>query len=290
MVHISPPRLTVNTIVQGVPFHAGFHPRNAAIADSPLQAYDDNISDSGSDMMIQRLVIPLDSFYQANESMLARSSLVKSAVSYLLLPNVHMDNSFFMNASYTFSVADMYELLGEAMISARRKSKSIKLSFLQESAVGFDDRTESEDIASSDKILIMAGQKRKKMSAKGALQVPECTTQVRRSSRCNKYNGFKPKNISDTKIAKSKVKPRKIPSVPVPVTTDIILQEEAEFQGNNDQIPPVTPVPVLQAIGINLCGVPPEELSPKELMASLQAEKMEEEDTVSKLGLYLLFI
>jgi hypothetical protein len=174
----------------------------------------------------------------------------------------------------------MYELFGEAMISAQRKSKTRKLSFLQESAVGSDDRTVSEDIAPEVNILNVVGLlKRKKMSAKEALQAPDCTTQVRRSSRCNKYNGFKPKNISDTKNAKSKVKSRKIPSVPLPVTTDIILQEEAEFQGNTDQIPLVTPVPVLQAIGINLCGVPPEELSPKELMASLQEEKMEEEDT-----------
>jgi hypothetical protein len=78
IVHLTPPRLTFNTIVQGVPFHAGFHPHTATIADSPLQAYDDNISDSGSDMMIQRLVIPPDSFYQANGFLLARSSLVKS--------------------------------------------------------------------------------------------------------------------------------------------------------------------------------------------------------------------
>jgi hypothetical protein len=140
MVHISPPRLTVNTIIQGVPFHAGFHPHNAVIADSPLQAYDDTISDSGSDMMLQRIIIPLGSFYQANEAMLARDSLIKSTVSCLLLPNVHLDNSFFMNASCIFSAADMYELFGEGMISAQRKSKTRKLSSLQESAMFSDDR------------------------------------------------------------------------------------------------------------------------------------------------------
>jgi hypothetical protein len=103
----------------------------------------------------------------------------------------------------------------------------------------------SEDIASEDNILNVGGQKRKKMSAKDALQAPDCTTQVRRSSTCNKYNGFKPKNISDTKAAKSKVKPRKILSVPAPAANDIILQEEEEFQGSNVQIPPITPVPML---------------------------------------------
>jgi hypothetical protein len=34
-----------------------------------------------------------------------------------------------------------------------------------------------------------------------------------------------------------------------------------------------TPIPVIQAIGINLCGVPAEELSPKKLLAELQEEE-----------------
>jgi hypothetical protein len=31
---------------------------------------------------------------------------------------------------------------------------------------------------------------------------------------------------------------------------------------------PDTPVPVMQSIGVNLCGVPPEELSPEKLLAT----------------------
>jgi hypothetical protein len=34
-----------------------------------------------------------------------------------------------------------------------------------------------------------------------------------------------------------------------------------------------TPIPVIQAIGINLCDVPAEELSPKKLLAELQEEE-----------------
>jgi hypothetical protein len=34
----------------------------------------------------------------------------------------------------------------------------------------------------------------------------------------------------------------------------------------------------MQSIGINLCGVPPEYLSPKKLMASVQETDEEEED------------
>jgi hypothetical protein len=66
------------------------------------------------------------------------------------------------------------------------------------------------------------------------------------------------------------VKPRKIPSVS--------LQDDDAFQAivvdnqlapSNSQVPHVTHVHVMQAIGINLCGVPLEELSPKKVMASL---------------------
>jgi hypothetical protein len=35
-VVIVPPRLNTQTLVQGVPFHAGFHPPASNIADSPL--------------------------------------------------------------------------------------------------------------------------------------------------------------------------------------------------------------------------------------------------------------
>jgi hypothetical protein len=45
-------------------------------------------------------------------------------------------------------------------------------------------------------------------------------------------------------------------------------------------IPPPahTPIPVMQSIGINLCGVPPEDISPKKLLASVQEIEEEGED------------
>ena len=47
--------------------------------------------------------------------------------------------------------------------------------------------------------------------------------------------------------------------------TAVILQDHGA--------PPLTPIQVLQNIGVRLCGVPPEELSPKKLLASLQEEE-----------------
>jgi hypothetical protein len=75
-----------------------------------------------------------------------------------------------------------------------------------------------------------------------------------RSSRCNKYDGFKPTNFSDSKKAKSKVKPRKATS-----TLNVASDEDTVEEGNAivmAHVPDHTTIHVLQAIGINLCGVP----------------------------------
>jgi hypothetical protein len=67
-------------MVQGFPFHAGFHPSSAALPDSPMQAYNDNVSDNDSDIMVQIVQLE-DSYFAANAYMLARFSLAKSALS-----------------------------------------------------------------------------------------------------------------------------------------------------------------------------------------------------------------
>jgi hypothetical protein len=86
---------------------------------------------------------------------------------------------------------------------------------------------------------------------------PSCTTQVRRSARSNKYDGFKVSHASDAKCLKSKVKPRKVPSV-----VDNLSREEEDNLVLTTSAGDATPIPMLQAIGVHLCGVPPEELSP----------------------------
>jgi hypothetical protein len=77
---------------------------------------------------------------------------------------------------------------------------------------------------------------------------------------------------------KSKVKPRKIPSISTADMVEDNGTEEAPLADqqivvSHLQVPPITPVPVMQSIGINLCGVPPEDLSPQKLLASLQEEE-----------------
>jgi len=97
--------------------------------------------------------------------------------------------------------------------------------------------------------------------------VPSCTSQVRRSSRCNKYDGFKQKIVSVAKEVNSKVKPRKIPEV---VLSDKEKgKQEQDKNATTDPVPPSTPIPLIQAIGINLCGVPATKLSPRVLLQAL---------------------
>jgi hypothetical protein len=52
------------------------------------------------------------------------------------------------------------------------------------------------------------------------METPTCTNQVRRSTRCNTYNGFKPKIVS-AKPVKSKVKPGKVLEVLVKQCADV---------------------------------------------------------------------
>jgi hypothetical protein len=75
---------------------------------------------------------------------------------------------------------------------------------------------------------------------------------------------------------KSKVKPRKTPSI----TFADVVEDNGSEEGFGQQIvssplqvPPITPMPLMQAIGINLCGISLEELSPQKLLASLQEEE-----------------
>jgi hypothetical protein len=99
--------------------------------------------------------------------------------------------------------------------------------------------------------------------------MPLVTTQVRRSPRQNKYGGFKVNMVTDAKKAKSRVKPRKTPRI-------VDLEEKGEKNSSDadeTDIPPPTPLGVRQHIGVQLCGVPSTELSPKKLLASLQDEE-----------------
>ena len=87
------------------------------------------------------------------------------------------------------------------------------------------------------------------------------TVLLRRSARSNKYDGFKTHSVSDSRARASRVKPRCIPSAAAPSSHGV------PDSSKNDMIPPPTPVPVLQQIGISKCAIPPEEITAEVLLA-----------------------
>src|SRR4051794_4239627 len=104
---------------------------------------------------------------------------------------------------------------------------------------------------------------------------PESTASVRRSSRCNNYDGFNDKNMSNDRPIKSKVKTRKMPYVKLHAKTAkpeddeclaLIIHDGTTKEASTD--PAATPVPMMQSIAVNLYGVPPEEVSIMKLLAS----------------------
>jgi hypothetical protein len=90
------PTLNNQTLVQVVPFHTGFHPSISNLTDSPLHAYNDAVSDSDSDLMIQHVSINQQDFYAANYQALTRFKLAKVVCSSYLLPSTALDNAHFL--------------------------------------------------------------------------------------------------------------------------------------------------------------------------------------------------
>lgn len=97
-------------------------------------------------------------------------------------------------------------------------------------------------------------------------KVPLDTASVRRSSRANKYDGFKTHHISDARPTKSKVKPRAAPTVK---TTS--LASAPAIPSTSTEVPPALPIDDIQRIG-GQCGIPPEELTSGKLLADQQQD------------------
>ena len=101
--------------------------------------------------------------------------------------------------------------------------------------------------------------------------MPRVTSEVRRSTRSTRYDGFKCSTVTDSKPYKSKVKARRVPDLAkTEVLEDMV---EADAQPSSDATLLDTPVRVLQHIAINLCGVPPAEVTEANLLASPQEDE-----------------
>ena len=97
------------------------------------------------------------------------------------------------------------------------------------------------------------------------------TTQLRRNTRSNRYDGFHVPQLSDIKKGVSKVKPRKTPVITRNLYAMAPSGIFAVLDVRPESVPDPTPILVIQEIGIVRCGVPPEELNAEKLMAAPQA-------------------
>mgnify|MGYP005829679009 CR=1 FL=1 len=89
--------------------------------------------------------------------------------------------------------------------------------------------------------------------------VPLDTTAVRRSTRSNKYDGFKVNQANDIKQTRSRVRSRVMPSV------QAISMAAAPTQVASVPCPPPTSIEEIQQVG-GRCGIAPEDLSVEKLL------------------------
>ncbi|KAK1695204.1 hypothetical protein QYE76_011901 [Lolium multiflorum] len=271
---------------QGVPFEAGLPPPANNVTDSPLQAWTEMVDSPTSSTSSQDIVMmdmyPVQqmnflsfdygSFEALSAEIWAKVCLAKAAMSSTLAPSVSLDNTHHISFKIQMDSVMLYELVGEFYLLQARRKKFSKESSVTSSAathmmidypmVEFGTSEECSDVSLP-------------LDTKGKgkiLTEPECTSQVRRSSRINKYDGFNHKYLFEARATKSKVKQRKVPAVqqkiqkPKKLPKTVILQKDPSVTA-------ATPIPVLQAIGVNLCGVPPEELDEGRLLAPIPDEQ-----------------
>lgn len=89
---------------------------------------------------------------------------------------------------------------------------------------------------------------------KGKAQAPIDCSNLCRSNRANKYDGFRVHQSTDSHPYKSKVKARVIPSARK-------SQNTSDNPEGAEEIPPPTTIPVMQAVGVQLYAVPEDELT-----------------------------
>ncbi|KAM0894161.1 hypothetical protein ACQ4PT_024659 [Festuca glaucescens] len=98
---------------------------------------------------------------------------------------------------------------------------------------------------------------------------------IRRNERSKCFQGFKNNLVSDKPKRKSQVKHHHVPGAVASTVTEV-ASSSAAGQTDDEVVLEPTPIPFLQHIGVQLCGVPPEELSPALVMAPRRNEAPEE--------------
>jgi hypothetical protein len=266
---------------QGAHYTDGLLPPATNVADSPMQAWHDNISlpsSSGSSsssvgdnmlmgqqegVQINTVILAEGSFADLHAELWAKITMAKAVMNKSSSPDVLLENCRFLSFNIQMSASMLHEMVGEFFsLHQQRRVARKTLEQNSPSTTSTMSLQAPNDFMNMQLVAPEVGQKRKDFSSEASTSAtPICTTLVRRSTRSSRFQGFKTKNMSEAKPIVSKVKARKIP------TMQEVAHSSSSASAENEEMEiPATPVPVLQSIGINLCGVPPEEVSPQKLM------------------------
>jgi hypothetical protein len=287
---------------KGVHFSEGVEPAINNLVDSPMTAWNDMLSDNSSSSTETLQIITGDDDVAESSAQGAARALARSGqlnpdeeipptfmIARSVLINMQQPNIFINVMSLWGSAlppistiktflsdkVSMYDNDREVNILGRRVAR--KLCFDASPAddnalISFEAPNVNQETMEPLVIASTPSIKRPRYARKELVQV---TTAVRRSPRNNIYRGFKVDMPTDAKKRQSKVKNRVIPDVSGnswlvsdSVATPAKYVPDSDGQSTSPTIPPPTPVSILQKIGVNICGIPPEELEKDKLEQS----------------------
>jgi hypothetical protein len=272
---------------QGVRFSDGVLPRNN-ILDIPMTAWHEMVSDSSSNTA-ETLQIIIGDADVAESSAQGAARAMHTANTFTgnddqIPPTFMMARTIFLNlqlpsmyigakslSSAIFPPFSLIKTVFSSKASTHADEDSIKGRRVARKLC-FDDSPSSDDLLLADVSMpeqLNTEERRKKPTGvvkparsarKNEVQI---TTAVRRSPRNNIYNGFKVDTPSDVRKRKSKVLCRVTPSVSsTPFTAS---PGAAAMKDDVPPVPPPTPIPILQKIGVKICAIPPEDLTEDKL-------------------------
>jgi hypothetical protein len=267
-------------------FTDGIEPIGNITAYSPLSAWNDMISEnsSASDATLQIITGDHDiaeSSAQGAARALAISGrqddaeeipptfmIARSVLIHMQQPNLFINARSLKDAVFPSLnlIKTFFSTMHNVVKNVPDRRVARKLCFDDSPFMGSDLVSDASVIEyESRQDMAVVSVKRVRATHKNQAQI---TTTVRRSPRNNIYKGFKVNMPTDSRKMRSKVSARIIPDVTSTPSKDVLDTEEMD----SPPVPPPTPIPVLQKIGVNICGIPAEELKKEHL------EKPESDD------------
>ena len=106
---------------------------------------------------------------------------------------------------------------------------------------------------------------------KRRMVTPLDVSEVRRSVRATRYQGFKPPSMADNKRRPSCVKSRKTPDI-----LELQHGNSTDATYASTHVPPPTAIETLQYLGTTHCAIPHEDITREKLLAPLKGKNLDE--------------